>query len=204
VRTNDLAGRPVDTAVTYPGGVNGVGFDGLRDFIPRFIASPNSSTTLAASCSPTRSIARCNSPTNPLVDTMQTNLAAQGDHFDTLVRKTIVLSPQFRNKTNTSATDADSIRKGELTMSAKKIAFPVSRRAVTPRSRLRRGAALALSRCTLSGCPTALRLPHAFRHRFPGLWRNEDHWSAEGQGADMKLSKTLVAVRAAEKKIKRH
>ena len=33
VRTKDLAGRPVDTAVTYPGGINGVGFEGLRDFI---------------------------------------------------------------------------------------------------------------------------------------------------------------------------
>jgi hypothetical protein len=28
---------------------------------------------------------------------MQTNLAAQGDHFDALI-ETIVLSPQFRNK----------------------------------------------------------------------------------------------------------
>ncbi len=32
-RTKDLAGRPVDTAVTYPGGINGEGFEGLRDFI---------------------------------------------------------------------------------------------------------------------------------------------------------------------------
>ena len=33
VRTKDLAGRPVDTAVVYPGGFNGTGFEGLRDFI---------------------------------------------------------------------------------------------------------------------------------------------------------------------------
>ena len=33
-RTKDLAGRPVDTAVTYPGGVNGVGFEGLRRLHP--------------------------------------------------------------------------------------------------------------------------------------------------------------------------
>ena len=33
VRTKDLAGRPVDTAVTYPGGINGVGVEGLRSFI---------------------------------------------------------------------------------------------------------------------------------------------------------------------------
>ena len=33
MRTKDLAGRPVDTAVTYPGGFKGVGLEGLRDFI---------------------------------------------------------------------------------------------------------------------------------------------------------------------------
>jgi hypothetical protein len=32
-----------------------------------------------------------------MVDTMQSNLAAQGDRFDSLV-ETIVTSPQFRNK----------------------------------------------------------------------------------------------------------
>src|ERR1700735_3700595 len=32
VRAKDLDGRPVDTAVTYPGGNPGVGFQGLRDF----------------------------------------------------------------------------------------------------------------------------------------------------------------------------
>ena len=32
-RTKDLAGRPVDTAVTYPGGFQGTGLEGLREFI---------------------------------------------------------------------------------------------------------------------------------------------------------------------------
>jgi hypothetical protein len=96
VRTKDLAGRPVDTAVTYPGGVNGVGFDGLRDFIhdhrqPEFL---NNLSRKLLTYALDRSLQLSD---EALVDTMQTNLAAQGDHFDTLV-ETIVLSPQFRNK----------------------------------------------------------------------------------------------------------
>jgi hypothetical protein len=96
VRTKDLAGRPVDTAVTYPGGINGVGFDGLRDFIhdhrqPEFL---NNLCRKLLTYALDRSLQLSD---EALVDTMQTNLAAQGDHFDALV-ETIVLSPQFRNK----------------------------------------------------------------------------------------------------------
>ncbi len=96
VRTKDLAGRPVDTAVTYPGGVNGVGFDGLRDFIrdhrqPEFI---NNLCRKLLSYSLDRSLQLSD---EALVDTMQINLAKQGYAFDSLV-ETIVLSPQFRNK----------------------------------------------------------------------------------------------------------
>ena len=32
-RTKDLAGRPVDTQATFPGGSEGSGFDGLRNYI---------------------------------------------------------------------------------------------------------------------------------------------------------------------------
>ena len=96
VRTKDLAGRPVDTAVTYPGGINGVGFTGLRDFIrdhrqPEFI---NNLCRKLLSYSLNRSLQLSD---EALVDTMQTNLAAQGDGFDSLL-ETIVISPQFRNK----------------------------------------------------------------------------------------------------------
>ncbi len=96
VRSKDLAGRPVDTAVTYPGGVNGVGFEGLREFIRdhrqgefinnlcRKLLSYGLNRTLQLS-------------DEELVDTMQTNLAAHGYGFDSLV-ETIVMSPQFRNK----------------------------------------------------------------------------------------------------------
>jgi Protein of unknown function (DUF1592)/Protein of unknown function (DUF1588)/Protein of unknown function (DUF1587)/Protein of unknown function (DUF1585)/Protein of unknown function (DUF1595) len=96
VRTKDLAGRPVDTAVTYPGGINGVGFEGLRDFIrdhrqDQFI---NNLCRKLLSYSLNRTLQLSD---EALVDTMQTNLAAQGDRFDSLV-ETIVMSPQFRNK----------------------------------------------------------------------------------------------------------
>jgi hypothetical protein len=96
VRTKDLAGRPVDTAVTYPGGVNGVGFEGLRAFIhdhrqDQFI---NNVSRKLLSYGLNRTLQLSD---EALVDTMQTNLAAQGYRFDSLV-ETIVMSPQFRNK----------------------------------------------------------------------------------------------------------
>jgi Protein of unknown function (DUF1592)/Protein of unknown function (DUF1588)/Protein of unknown function (DUF1587)/Protein of unknown function (DUF1585)/Protein of unknown function (DUF1595) len=96
VRTKDMAGRPVDTAVTYPGGINGVGFEGLRDFIrdhrqDQFI---NNLCRKLLSYSLNRTLQLSD---EELVDTMQSNLAKQGYGFDSLV-ETIVLSPQFRNK----------------------------------------------------------------------------------------------------------
>jgi hypothetical protein len=96
VRTKDLAGRPVDTAVTYPGGINGVGFDGLRDFIrdhrqDQFI---NNLCRKLLSYSLNRTLQLSD---EALVDTMQTNLAAHGYGFDSMV-ETIVTSPQFRSK----------------------------------------------------------------------------------------------------------
>jgi hypothetical protein len=96
VRTKDLAGRPVDTAVTYPGGVNGVGFEGLRSFIHDYRQDQfiNNICRKLLSYSLNRTLQLSD---EALVDTMQTNLAAQGYGFDSLI-ETIVLSPQFRNK----------------------------------------------------------------------------------------------------------
>ncbi len=96
VRTKDLAGRPVDTAVTYPGGVNGVGFEGLRDFIRDYRQDQfiNNVCRKLLSYGLNRTLQLSD---EALVDTMQTNLAKQGYGFDSLV-ETIVLSPQFRNK----------------------------------------------------------------------------------------------------------
>ena len=96
VRTKDLAGRPVDTAVTYPGGINGVGFEGLRDFIrdhrqDQFI---NNLCRKLLSYSLNRTLQLSD---EALVDSMETSLAGHGYGFDSMV-ETIVMSPQFRNK----------------------------------------------------------------------------------------------------------
>jgi hypothetical protein len=95
-RTKDLAGRPVDTAVTYPGGINGDGFEGLRSFIrdhrqQEFI---NNLSRKLVSYALNRTLQLSD---EALVDSMQSKLVAQGYRFDSLV-ETIVMSPQFRNK----------------------------------------------------------------------------------------------------------
>jgi hypothetical protein len=95
-RTRDLAGRPVDTSVVYPGGFNGVGFVGLQNFIrdhrqDQFI---NNLCRKLLSYSLNRTLQLSD---EALVDRMQANLAAQGYRFDSLV-ETIVASPQFRNQ----------------------------------------------------------------------------------------------------------
>jgi hypothetical protein len=95
-RTKDLAGRPVDTAVTYPGGVNGIGLEGLKSFIgehrqQEFVA--NLSRKLLV-YSLNRSLQLSD---ETIVDQMQSRLAAEGFHFDSLV-ETIVTSPQFLNR----------------------------------------------------------------------------------------------------------
>ncbi len=63
VRTKDLAGRPVDTAVTYPGGINGVGFEGLRDFIRDHRQDRIHQQPLPQAAHLRARIGRCNSPT---------------------------------------------------------------------------------------------------------------------------------------------
>jgi hypothetical protein len=73
-----------------------VGFEGLQTFIrdhrqPEFI---NNLCRKLLTYALDRSLQLSD---EALIDTMQSNLAAQGDRFDTLV-ETIVLSPQFRNK----------------------------------------------------------------------------------------------------------
>ena len=96
LRTNDLAGRPVDTAVVYPGGVNGVGVEGLRSFIKdhrqdQFI---DNLCRKLLSYSLDRSLQLSD---EGLIDAMKASLAAHGDRFDSML-ETIVLSPQFRNR----------------------------------------------------------------------------------------------------------
>ncbi len=92
-RTSDLAGRPVDTTVTYPGGSQGTGLEGLQAFIranrqKEFV--DNLSRKLLA-YSLNRSLQLSD---EALLDRMETHLAANEYRFDSLV-ETIVTSPQF-------------------------------------------------------------------------------------------------------------
>jgi hypothetical protein len=96
VRTKDLAGRPVDTAVVYPGGVNGVGFEGLRSFIKdhRQDQFTDNLCRKLLSYSLDRSLQLSD---EGLIDAMKSHLAANGNRFDSMI-ETVVLSPQFRNR----------------------------------------------------------------------------------------------------------
>lgn len=95
-RKEDLAGRPVDTAVNYPGGVQGNGFEGLQTFIRehRQKGFVTNFTRRFLAYSLSRSLQLSD---ESLVDAMETRLAAQQYRFDALV-DTIVTSPQFLNK----------------------------------------------------------------------------------------------------------
>jgi hypothetical protein len=92
-RTKDLAGRPVDAAVTYPGGSQGTALEGLQAFIranrqKEFV--DNISRKLLA-YSLNRSLQLSD---EALLDRMETQLAAKEYRFHSLV-ETILTSPQF-------------------------------------------------------------------------------------------------------------
>src|ERR1700744_3424107 len=86
-------------------------------------------------------------------------------------------------------------------MSAKKLASPLTRRAVLRGA----GCTVALpfleSLHALADVPPPSAFPKRFGIVFLGCGVNEDHWSAEGQGADMKLSKTLSPLEPLKQKI---
>jgi hypothetical protein len=95
-RTKDLAGRPVDTSATFPGGVQGSGLAGVESFIrerrEKDFVDGLARKLLAYALN--RSLQLSD---EPLVDRMVSRLAAKQDHFDALV-ETIVTSPQFLNR----------------------------------------------------------------------------------------------------------
>lgn len=82
-----------------------------------------------------------------------------------------------------------------------KFALPLSRRAVLRGA----GCTVALpfleSLHALADTPPAAAFPKRFGVVFLGCGINEDHWRAEGQGADMKLSKTLSPLEPIKQKI---
>ncbi len=95
-RAKDLAGRPVDTLVTYPGGTTGTGVQGLQSFIrehrqKEFVA--NISRKLLA-YAVNRSLQLSD---EPIIERMQARAAATDYRFSSLV-EIIVTSPQFLNK----------------------------------------------------------------------------------------------------------
>ena len=83
----------------------------------------------------------------------------------------------------------------------KRNAPPISRRTVLRGA----GCAVALpwleSLHALADTPAASQFPKRFGVVFLGNGINEDHWSAEGQGASMKLSKTLEPLEPLKQKI---
>jgi hypothetical protein len=95
-RTKDLAGRPVDTAVLYPGDVPGTGVDGLKAFI-RVYRQKEFFSNLCRKLlvySLGRSLQLSD---ESLIERMESQLAAKDYRFDSLV-ETIVTSPQFLNR----------------------------------------------------------------------------------------------------------
>jgi mono/diheme cytochrome c family protein len=95
-RTADLGGNPVDTRVTFPGGAEGDGVAGLRDFLKaqrRDAFLDNLDRKLLA-----YGLGRGLIPSDDtLLAEMRANLAANGERFGMLL-DTIVTSPQFRNR----------------------------------------------------------------------------------------------------------
>ena len=95
-RTKDLAGRPVDTRATFPGGSHGAGLEGLQAYIRAnrekdFLDNLSRKILVYALG---RSLQLSD---EPLIERMNAKLAANGYRFSTLV-ETIVTSPQFLKK----------------------------------------------------------------------------------------------------------
>jgi hypothetical protein len=96
LRTKDLAGRPIDASSTFPGGIQGAGFDGVLAYIrdhrqPDFL--DNLSRKMLAYAL-NRSLVLSD---EGLIDEMNTRMAGNGYKIGSLV-EAIVTSPQFRNK----------------------------------------------------------------------------------------------------------
>ena len=95
-RTKDLAGRAVDTAVTYPGGMEAQGFTGLQNFIRAHRQqgfTENLSRKLLAYAL-NRSLQLSD---EDVVEHMEMRLEAKENRFSALI-DTIVTSPQFLNR----------------------------------------------------------------------------------------------------------
>jgi hypothetical protein len=95
-RRKDLAGRPVDTNVTYPGGAQGTGLEGLLKFIRenRQQEFVNNFIRKLLAYSLNRSLQLSD---ESIIEPMETGIAAKEYRMNWLF-ETIVTSPQFLNK----------------------------------------------------------------------------------------------------------
>ena len=95
-RTEDLAGRPVDTAADFPDGTRGSGLEGVLDYIRKRRQTDYldnvSRKMLAYALS--RSLLLSD---DPIIERMQANLAENDYRFGSLI-ETVVTSPQFLNR----------------------------------------------------------------------------------------------------------
>ena len=95
LRTKDLAGRTVDTKATFPGGQEGAGLEGLRDYIK----AHRENDFLDNLCRKLLSYGLGRSlllSDDPLIEQMRAKLATNGNRFSTLI-EAIVTSRQFLN-----------------------------------------------------------------------------------------------------------
>jgi hypothetical protein len=107
-RTKDLAGRPIDTKATLPGGVEAEGFAGVESYIREHRQAEyldNISRKLLA-YGLGRSLVLSD---DLLVQRMDARLAVNGYKFDTLV-DAIVTSPQFLNRRNSESVEKPETR----------------------------------------------------------------------------------------------
>jgi len=112
-RTKDLAGRPVDTSAVFPGGGQGIGLEGVENYI----RERRQQGFLDGLCRKLLAYALNRSlqlSDESIVERMETRLPAKDYRFDSLV-EAIVTSPQFLNKRNPDSreTPDSRSRKGE-------------------------------------------------------------------------------------------
>jgi len=111
-RSQDLAGRAVDTQVEFPGGMQGSGVDGIQRFIRErrqtdFIDNLSRKLLTYALG---RSLMLSDEPT---IERMRATLSANGYRFDPLI-ETIVTSPQFLNRRIPVSREQKPDQKAEL------------------------------------------------------------------------------------------
>jgi len=95
-RTKDLAGRPVDTRASFPGGGEGDGLEGIRNYIREH----RQNDFVDNLCRKMLVYALGRSPLlsdEPAIESMRGKLAAGGYRFNVIV-ESIVTSPQFLNR----------------------------------------------------------------------------------------------------------